>query len=864
MHEGKLMHSTRIAAVLIALVSLPTVGIAQELINESVPFKWLADYAPEKLPELKFPAYFDEFDKAKALVFGGRYKAGLLALQKVQKADPAELAQTKAAALAAIGRREEAVKVLSEPAIADQGRIQIARAGILSDMGRHNEALAILKAHLDKDTDSLSGHYALACTAEKIGDLRTASTHYEWIYKKYYDQWQGQGAKEFEDAEQVTTMGRAFDRYATLNGLYAGNPGLNNVMLKVFLQAYDIIDRNYWPAHVAAAEFYMARGNSREAAKELTAALSGNPNDIRSRVLAGLIALERWNFDAADTQIEAIRKVNRQSIEGELLEARALLQQRRPRDAEAPLSRALSAQPNHIEAMGLLAGAYALQLQEDKVRELLQRVEKIDPDNATAYVELAEQLSAMRQYPRAEKTYKMAIERAPWMTAARNGLGLLLTQSGDEEQAKVVLDAAYKLDPFNFRTTNYLILLDKMAKMDRKESEHFILVYDKVGDPLVPEYFVEYLESIHKEVCDNYKHEPSVKTIIEVFPTHDAFSARITGSPWIGTVGACTGRVIALCTPRRGDATLGTYNWAQVLRHEYTHTVTLSATENRIAHWLTEGLAVSEEQSPLRWEWVPMLHNAVTKKELFSMEDLTWAFVRPKRPQDRTMAYAQSFWVCQYIEQRWGHEALLGMMELFRQGRTEHEVFQEVLGISTSAFSPDFFAWAEKQVAQWGYDAETSSRYNELVAKAEQMVRNREYADAVTAWLEIAGLRPMDALPHQRLAGLYMRIDKPREAIAHLIRLNEVSLKDNKIAKGIVRILLENNDSAGAEKYAIDAVYIDPYDLAAHELLLAVYQKTGNQAGIDREKRVIPVLSKWLADQRRKAEGLPPEERKQD
>src|SRR5678815_1518668 len=171
------------------------------------------------------------------------------------------------------------------------------------------------------------------------------------------------------------------------------------------------------------------------------------------------------------------------------------------------------------------------------------------------------------------------------------------------------------------------------------------------------------MESIHEQVCSEYKHDPTFggrpekKTIIEVFPTHDAFSVRTTGSPWIGTVGASTGRVIALASP--GDKTMGTYNWAQVLRHEYTHTVTLGATDNRIAHWMTEGLAVMEERTPLRWEWVPMLYNAVKNKELFSMEDLTWGFVRPKKPSDRQQAYAQSFWVCKYIDEKYGHDAIL-------------------------------------------------------------------------------------------------------------------------------------------------------------------------------------------------------------
>ena len=57
---------------------------------------------------------------------------------------------------------------------------------------------------------------------------------------------------------------------------------------------------------------------------------------------------------------------------------------------------------------------------------------------------------------------------------------------------------------------------------------------------------------------------------------------------------------------------------------------------------MTEGLAVVEERSPLRWDWVPMLYNAVKKKQLFTMEGLTWGFVRPKRPIDRQLAYAES------------------------------------------------------------------------------------------------------------------------------------------------------------------------------------------------------------------------------
>lgn len=847
--------------ILAIIAAACPVAAAQEISREAVPGKWIAEYLPEKLPEQKYPAYFDDIDKARVQVFGGRYKQALLTLKKVKGGDPAQVALVKAGALSPLGRKDEAIAALSEPAIANDPKIQVLRARILASAGKLADAVSLLKQHVDKNPDGIAGRYYLAELSEKAGDLQTAKAQYDWLHQKHWDPWQGQGEKLYTNAEEVTLLGRAFDRWAILNNAYAGNVPLHNAVFKVFTKAYDVVDRGYWPAHVAAAEYHLDHGNPKAAAKELAAAVTANPNEIRCHVLMGGISLEQFNFDQADKHIEYIRTIDEHSIDADLLETRALLQQRRPADAEACIGRVLDRQPDNIEALGLLASTYALQMKEEKVQEVFKRVEQLDPDNASAYLELAENLSGMRQYPRAEKTYRIAIERAPWSSAARNGLGLLLTQSGDEDGAKKELDAAYALDPFNYRTTNYLILLDKMAKLDRIESKNFVVMYDKQKDPLIGEYFTEFLEGMHKSVCDVFKHEPPVKTYIEVFPSHDEFSARITGSPWIGTVGASTGRVIALCTPRKGDNTLGTYNWAQVLRHEYTHTVTLSATENRIAHWMTEGLAVAEERSPIRWEWVPMLYHAVKKKELFSMEQLTWAFVRPKRPMDRTLAYAQSWWVCEYIGEKWGQDMLLKMMEAFRSGKTQEQVFPGLLGVSTTSFSEEFFAWAEKKVAGWGYDKETSKKYEELTKKAQTLVEARNYEEALKAWQEIEKLRPVDAMPHMRLAGLYIATKQPEKAVEHLVRLHQVALKDNRFAKRIARLAMSDglNDLKKAEQYAMEAVFVDPYDLDAHELLLEVYRKSGNDKGAEREARVIPVLDQWIKDYRKSTllEGAP-------
>ena len=842
-------------AILVASATAAFSAPAQDLTHRAIPRRWVDPFLPEDLPTLELKDYVktDILEKAKTEAFSGRYKLSLMTLAQSKNIDPIELALAKAGALAPLGRRDEAIEILSAPTFQNDSRIQILRARILGQAGRTEDAVAALKFLLKKDTDSIAVHYWLGNIAESRGDLLTAREAFAW-FAPFVDKWQGNRTL-FTNAEEVTLIGRGVDRWASLTSAYQTQKALHNVILSMFLRAYDEIDRGYWPAHLAAADYYVSHDDESSALKELQQAAKGNPNDIATLSATGRLVLAMYNFDAADRTIAAIREVDAGSIDADLLLTRSLLQQRRPTDAQDPVRRVLQKQPKHLEALGLLAASEALQLHDARTTDILKEVEKVDASNATAYLEVAEQLAAMRQYPRAAAMYRIAIERAPWWTAARNGLGLLYTQSGEEDLARITLDAAHSLDPFNHATTNYLRLLDDLAKFARKETAHFVVMYDAKKDPMIPEYFADYLESIYREVCGEYKCEPPVKTYIEVFPTHDAFSVRTTGSPWIGTVGASTGRVIALVAPRKGQGTLGSFNWSQVLRHEFTHTVTLAATDNRIAHWMTEGLAVVEERAPLRWEWVPMLYQAVNKKELFTMENLTWGFVRPKRPIDRQLAYAQSFWICQYIEDTWGHEAVLAMLEEFRQGKEQREVFPKILGKGLSEFQSDFFAWTEKQVAGWGYDAETSKEYAELRKQGEDLIKQRQYAPAVKVWEKIAALRPVDVLPHTRLAGLYLRkeIHEPDKLIRELKELHFRSMHDNIYAKKISRVYRDEGKTDDAVKFAMQAVYIDPYDMDAHELLAQLYEKSGNASGLARENRTIPVLATWLEDNKKGA-----------
>ena len=252
-----------------------------------------------------------------------------------------------------------------------------------------------------------------------------------------------------------------------------------------------------------------------------------------------------------------------------------------------------------------------------------------------------------------------------------------------------------------------------------------------------------------------------------------------------------------------------------------------------------------------------MLDDAVRNHKLFPLENLTWGFVRPKQPSDRQLAYAESYWICSYVEEKYGHQAILDLIDQFRLGRDQDEAFRNVLKESTGEFFTEFQAWCLKQVDGWGYDEAASAKYKGLVADADAAIKSQDYAAAATKWEQVVKLRPMDVLPHQRLMGLYLQLKDWDKASDQLETISKVELKDNKYAKVLARLYAKQGKLDLACDRALKAVFINPYDPAAHELLEGLYEKSGNEAGAAREQRVIPVLKKWL-DDAKKADDLPP------
>lgn len=576
-------------------------------------------------------------------------------------------------------------------------RAAVGAVECLEALGRYEEGLALCERVLAQTPDHSAARYWLGWLQETTGQKAKAIETYRWFEER------ARSDQRSEGPEVLTYTARGLIRYHTLRGRFP--QAVADLILKQLLQqVYDTIDPQYWPARIVAADLLRSKYNEREAREDYLAALRIHPNAADAEVGLALLALEDWNWEEVENRVARALRKNPRQANAFVARAMALMAQRRDEEALVELDKALAINPNHLSALSLAAAVHT-RLRNAAASAFIARVEAINPEYGLLHATIGDWLAARRQFREAEGYYLRAIELSPERADPRTSLGRMYMEMGETAKARLTLDAAFRIDPFNVRTFNTLNLLDELEKFAVVETRNFVLKFDDQKDRILADYFTEYLESIHGELTEKFGFSPTEKTIVEVFPSHDRFAVRVTAMPWLMTVGACTGRVIALDAPRR-DARLTPFDWKDVLRHEFVHVITLGQTENRIAHWFTEGLATREQPLPLDWPMRQGIVQAVRLGELFPISKLDWGFIRPRRPLDRMLAYAQATMVCDYITEKFGHPKILEMLAGYRDAKTQAQIFREVLGQTEAEFDTVFADWAKQQIESWGFRAD--------------------------------------------------------------------------------------------------------------------------------------------------------------
>jgi hypothetical protein len=361
------------------------------------------------------------------------------------------------------------------------------------------------------------------------------------------------------------------------------------------------------------------------------------------------------------------------------------------------------------------------------------------------------------------------------------------------------------------------------------------------------------------------------------------------GMPGLGALGVTFGDVVAMDSPSGRKP--GDFNWGATMWHEMSHVFILSATNFRVPRWFTEGLAVHEEgQANPNWanrltpEVVVAVGSTlitpgsrgvssdcpgsgcqVRDKKLLPVTRIDQGFIFPEYPGQVLVSYWQAGTICDYIAERWGNDALLGMVKSFAVLKTTPEAIEANLHESPEQFDKDYVAWLNKRVGatvknfdEWRKQlkalvgmsekkdddgviaaagaviklypeyVEDANAY-ELLANAQLSKGNKQAALDALAEYERRGGESPRAL--KKLASLEEELGHPKEAAATLDQLNFIYPEDEDMHRKLGALWLAQGNNAGAVREYGAVVAMKPLDMASAEFDVAkAYFAAGDKA----------------------------------
>ena len=697
----------------------------------------------------------------------------------------------------------------------DAGAVRYELAEALAASGRYTEAIAEFEHAAADPSIKLESDLRRAELLDLTGQEAPAKAIYESFVKFYTDH-------DPRTARELTLVARALvhlERFQDANDMYRSAIEL---------------DSAYLEAQLGAAELFTAKYAYSDATLFLNDALKINPNSARA--FLDLARNKRLDGDT-ETPLNRALAINPNFVEALALKAAIALEANQLNEAATEIDQALKINSRSLEAHSLKA---ALLYLEDKDYEPeIAATLAIGPKYGDVYNTLSHYAAITRRTEQAAQFARRATEVAPRLWDAHLNLGMALLRLGQMDTGREAVEQAFKGDPFNVWAKNTLDLLDSMRAFKETKRGPFIIKAAAQESDVLSPYAANLLDEAAAKLTAKYHFTPKGPIIVEIFQNHEDFAVRTLGIPGLGALGVCFGFVIAEDSPSAREA--GEFNWGSTLWHEYTHVITLQMTDYRIPRWFSEGLSVYEERRARPgWgdDWNPLFVRAFTEKRWFKIADLDAGFQRPKSPQDVPIAYFQASQVCEFIAERYGFDAILRMLALYRDKAKTPDILQQVLKLSQSDFDREFTAYIETKVrplqqalmtpgnvvASMSKEEvlkalQTQDTFALRVRAAELLAADGDTPGAITHYNRALELFPYvtgAGNPAESLAKLLEQKGDPAQAAKVLETLVKTDENNLEALKNIARIRL----ALGERQQALDALqasfYISPFDYKLH------------------------------------------------
>jgi cellulose synthase operon protein C len=608
-------------------------------------------------------------------------------------------------------------------------------------------------------------------------------------------------------------------------------------------------------ANTAWGQLFHEKHTPDEAVKSFRLALQADPN--WAPALAGL-ARALADEDPAEAAAAAVKAltIDPALTDAHLFEAERALDNEKPEAARASIDRVLAVNPRSPDAHTLLAAMAWVAGRNAEYETELGRARAVNPKRGDTYRVIAAHAARNYRFDEAVELGRQAIALEPSNMPAHAELGMYLLRAGGEQEARRVLDIAFRGDPYDVVTLNLLRVLDTLDTFDTVKADVATIRLQRDESPVLRLYAVPLATKALAEMRGRYGLEMKGPVSIQVFPKHDDFAVRTTGLVgMVGALGASFGSVVTQDSPRARPP--GAFNWQATMWHELAHVFTLQLSKQRVPRWVTEGISVYEEGlADPSWSRDSEMSfaRAYGRGGAIKLADLNGAF---SRPDTISLAYFQSSLVIGLLVDRYGQDALRVMLRAFGDGATVEAAVQQATKASLADLQRAFDARLEERYgavakalrAPEGVEMPRGSTVEAWAALAAkypgsypvQMAAGQAFAsanarDAATAAYERAAKLVPLAIgaesPRARLADLAERGGDTRRELRELTSLVTDDHLNIDAARKLARLAGRLGDPKAAALAWNRVVVLDPFDAAAHSALgrLAADGKDGTLA----------------------------------
>jgi tetratricopeptide (TPR) repeat protein len=750
-------------------------------------------------------------------------------------------------ALESVGEYDKALDAV-EAALKDapkEAPLVARQAELLYLRGRWDDAEKAANAAIDgskpEDLADFQARWVRAQLYRDRGDVAKADQEFRWFVRSYTER--SNKDDDIKDPEELLIVGLAGSENARWHNL---TNQFKFIIQTLYVDAQKEATKAkepLWQADYQAGALFLEKYNQPDALDAFDKALTANPRAAEALVGKGEAALQKIEIKQADGFADQALKINPRLPDALLLKADIQLQSGDLSAALETVGKALAVNPRDEHALARKAACLEVAHKKDDYTAVVKAVEQNNPKPAVFYYQLGVSLEDRRYYDDAETCYKKAAELQPMLPWPAGALGLLYMRLGREDEAAPLLDKGFDADKFNVRIANTRKVLKHLQTYETIKTDHFTIRFDPKNDGSLAHYMADYLEQIYADLSQKFQWKPKGPILIEVFNNHEMFSGRVVALPDLHTVGACTGRMFAMASPN-GRGVGKVFNWARVLRHEMVHIFNLDQTNFQTPHWLTEGLAVNNEGFPRPQPWNDLLRTRVPKEDLMDLDDIDLGFIRPRTPDDWSMAYCQSQLYVDYMKSKYGADSPAKMLDAYRDGLDTASAVKRACGVEKTAFEKGYRAFLDETVkAMGGKPAAKQRSFKELQADHEKnpsdLDTTAELAEANLNRKENAEARKlaqevMDKKKHHPLASVVMgRLAHQAGDDKQELELLESAL-DKKDPDPVVLVVLAKLYYEGMQfDKAAEVCELgrkaQPYESGWLEQLARVYAQTGDK-----------------------------------